>query len=214
MTLTAQDIEIAVALHFNSRVNLIVPNVHWGWDLRHEADMIVLRPSGYCDEVEIKVRRADIGADAKKRYSHWESRRISRVWFAVPEELASCDAIPADAGILAVCRRQYGEGARAYCLTVVVVRRAAKLRPKPERVTVTDAQRLKLAELGAMRIWDLKAALARRRKAFADGECPNMEVGRGVQDDGGVSANAGPEARRVAVASGALLAEESKGETA
>jgi hypothetical protein len=100
----------------------------------------------------------------KKQYSHWENRRIARVWFAVPEQLASCDAIPAAAGILAVCRRQYGEGSRAYHLTEVVVRRPARMRPKAERRTVTDAQRLKLAELGAMRIWDLKATLAARRK--------------------------------------------------
>jgi hypothetical protein len=173
--LTAQDIEIAVARHFDSRVNLIVPNVHWGWDLRHEADMIVLRPSGYCDEVEIKTTRADIRADLKKRYSHWESRRIARVWFAVPYQLAQCPEIPAAAGILSVMRgrQEYVDdkwvwipwrpGDSSWTDSVTVVR-PARLRPKAERQTVTDAQRVKLAELGAMRIWDLKATLAARRK--------------------------------------------------
>jgi len=170
--LTVQDIEIAVARHFNSRTNLVVPNVWWGWGLRHEADMIVLRPSGYCDEVEIKTSAADIKADLKKPRSHWEDRRITRVWFAVPHTLVGCPEIPAAAGILGVmrgttdldtgCWRPWREGDdRAWRDDVAVVR-PAKPRSKENRVTISDQQRMKLAELGAMRIWDLKAALARR----------------------------------------------------
>jgi hypothetical protein len=173
MTLTAQDIEIAVARHFGYRENLVVPNVANGWCLRHEADMIVLRPSGLCDEVEIKVTRSDIRADAKKPYGHWENRRVARVWFAVPDTLASCPEIPAAAGILSVMRvtpdlgvygvltwREWRPGDTHWRGRVTVVR-PAKLRPKADRMPVTDAQRLRLAELGAMRIWDLKLALAR-----------------------------------------------------
>lgn len=168
--LTAQDIEIAVAKHFNYRMNLIVPNVSWGWMLHHEADLIVLRPSGYCDEVEIKVTRADIKADAKKLTSHWENRRIARVWFAVPHGLADCAEIPAAAGILSVMRgtydrdytwRPWRDGDTTWQDRVTVVR-AARLRSKDSRILVSDQQRMKLAELGAMRIWDLKAALAAR----------------------------------------------------
>lgn len=174
MRLTAQDIEIAVAQHFGFRANLIVPNVWWGWELRHEADMIVLRPSGYCDEVEIKTTAADIRADAKKRVSHWENRRIARVWFAVPHQLADSPDIPAAAGILSVMRgtqdktadgkwvwRPYREGDHTWH-DHLTVKRPARMRPKDERMVVSDRQRLKLAELGAMRIWDLKQALAGR----------------------------------------------------
>ena len=52
--LTAQDIERLVAAHFDHRANLIVPNVSWGWGLAYEADMVVVRPSGYAMEIEIK----------------------------------------------------------------------------------------------------------------------------------------------------------------
>ena len=161
--LTAQDIEISVALHFGHRVNLIVPNVSWGWGLRHEADMIVLRPSGLCDEVEIKTTAADIRADLGKPNSHWENRRIARVWFAVPAGLKDCPDIPAAAGVIAVIRelRQPGD----YGWTDrVEVHRPAKLRTRQDRKPVSDADRIKLAELGAMRIWDLKSALAARNR--------------------------------------------------
>jgi len=170
--LTAQDIEIAVAKHFGSRLNLIVPNVSWGWGLAHEADMIVLRPSGICDEVEIKVTAADIRADMKKRVGHWESRRIARVWFAVPSDLACNPDIPSAAGILSVLRgtqsrdsegrwawRPWKHGDTHWHDHVTVIR-PAKLRTKETRMVVTPEQRIKLAELGAMRIWDLKSALA------------------------------------------------------
>jgi hypothetical protein len=70
LPVTAQDIEIAVAEHFNSRQNLIVPNVHWGWMLQYEADMVILRQSGYAVEVEIKVSAADIKRDLRKHHQH------------------------------------------------------------------------------------------------------------------------------------------------
>jgi hypothetical protein len=170
--LTARDIEIAVARHFGYRVNLVVPNVSWGWGLRHEADMIVLRPSGLCDEIEIKTTASDIRADAKKRVGHWESSRIARVWFAVPHTLADHPDIPAGAGVLSVMRavrRLDGSGRLVWMPATegntcwhdhVAVVRTARLRK--DRVAVTAEQRLKLAELGSMRIWDLKSALSRK----------------------------------------------------
>ncbi len=175
LRMTAQDIEIAVARHFNHRVNLIVPNVHWGWNLRHEADMIIVRQSGYCDEIEIKVTLADIKADAKKHWSHWESRKIARVWFAVPHWLAESQYIPKEAGVLSVMRgksvKTQGGLYKFMPITetdttftdVVTVLRPAKLRDRNTREKIGDKDRLKLAELGAMRIWSLKSALAARR---------------------------------------------------
>jgi hypothetical protein len=157
LALTTRDIEIAVARHFNYRANLIVPNVWWGWRLRHEADLLVVRPSGYCDEVEIKVSLSDIKADLKKRWSHWDDNRVLRVWFAVPEHLAGCEHIPAQAGVLSVSRRPKKQGT-GWRDTITVVR-PAKLRDKRCRQKISDRDRLKLAELGAMRIWDLKSAL-------------------------------------------------------
>jgi len=153
--MTAQEVENAVALHFNFRQNLIVPNVHWGMGLRYEADLVVLRRSNLALEVEIKVTASDIKADAKKRHCH-DSNLFKELWFAVPRALDEHSDIPARAGILSVASRTEGYYVR--------VCRGAKTNRAAKRWT--DDQRLKLASLGCMRIWTLKEALAtaKRRK--------------------------------------------------
>jgi len=141
----AHEIEIAVAKHWNYRQNLIVPNVSWGWGMRYEADMIVCHKSGYCEEVEIKVTAQDISADLRKKHRH-DDPRVKRLWFAVPEEIKDHPDIPIEAGILSVVRAGGRLVAKAY--------RVAKIRQKAR--PATDKERLKLAELGCMRIWSLK----------------------------------------------------------
>ena len=40
-----QDIEIAVAKLFGYRSHLIVPNISWGLDFKHELDLLILTPA-------------------------------------------------------------------------------------------------------------------------------------------------------------------------
>lgn len=155
--ITAVDVEFAVAWHFGWRQNVVVPNVAWGlFKDDHEADLVVLRDSGFADEVEIKVSRSDIAADRKKHggRGHARSAFIKRLWFAVPEDLAADPNIPDFAGILAV-----RQGSRY----VRVIRQAPL---NPGAVRLTEHQRLKLLHLGCMRIWTLKDKERRRVKAF------------------------------------------------
>lgn len=140
----ASQIEIAVARYFNPRQNLIVPNVWWGLGFKHELDLVVLTKCGYAYEVEIKVSHADIKADLKKSHGH-SSNRISRLYFAVPVELSNDENIPASAGILSV---ELKNG-------TYVVRKVKEAKRKEAR-PFRDDERLKLAELGTMRIWSLK----------------------------------------------------------
>jgi len=84
--MTARDVEIRVARYFNPRVNLIVPNVSWGFGLNYEADLVIVRPSWFCDEIEIKVTIADLKADAKKKHIH-DGKMFKRLWFAMPDYL-------------------------------------------------------------------------------------------------------------------------------
>ena len=158
----ATDVELVLSDHFNYRQNLIVPNVHWGMNLLYEADMVVLRKSGWAVEIEIKVTAADIKADTKKRHQH-DSRLFKELWFAVPIELAEHPMIPAHAGILAAWRYDggrvgYGHSQKPYLkgTRAPTVRRDAK--------KWSDADRIKLLSLGSMRVWTLKAALARNNE--------------------------------------------------
>lgn len=152
MKITSLDIEIAVAKHFGWRQNVIVPNVHWGLGLHYEADLVVLRPSGWAVEIEIKTTASDIKADLKKRHQH-DSDLFRELWFAVPAGLAANPDIPPHAGVLSVYERSPG------LLDVKTVRPAA-LRKTARKWS--PELRAKLLELAAMRTWSLKQHLQRR----------------------------------------------------
>ncbi len=152
--MNATDIELAVASHFNYRVNVIVPNVFWGiYGLQYEADVVVLRQSGFAVEIEIKTNKADIERDLRKRHQH-RSRLFRELWFAVPDHLAQDSNIPEHAGILAVI-----DTGRHH--------KVSKIRPPKINKTAMrwpDTSRTKLLHLGVMRIWGLKSNLMAQKQ--------------------------------------------------
>jgi len=145
---TCQEIECAVARFFDPRRNVIVPNVWWGLDLNHECDLFVLTKAGYAYEVEIKTSKADLKADARKRHNH-ASKKIKRLYFAIPEKLESCiDLIPGRAGVLVL--RPNG-----------AVKKLREAEPNPGARKLNEKESLHLGQLCSMRIWTLKSALLR-----------------------------------------------------
>ena len=143
--LKASDIEIALALNFNFRQNIIVPNVYWGLGLNHEADMIIVSKSGYAFEIEIKTSLADIKADKKKKLAHY-SEKIRRFSFAVPDYLADCKDLPRDCGLITVRND-------LHCKTIRPPRINKNARP------LNNKEISKILHLGCMRIWKLKRKL-------------------------------------------------------
>lgn len=140
------DVECAVAEYFNPRINLIVPNISWGF-LFYEVDVLVVTPAGYCYEVEIKISKADIKADLKKSHKH-NSDRIKKLYFAIPDDLKDCiDLIPERAGILEISSNGSSKK-QCRCIREPVDNKDAK--------KVSEEQRYKVARLGSMRIWNLK----------------------------------------------------------
>jgi hypothetical protein len=118
--------------------------------LNHECDLFVLNQAGFAYEVEIKVTRADVKADLKKRNGH-SSKKIRRLYFAIPAKLqGSVEFIPERAGVLMVGPT----GA-------VVKLREAKLNPDARQLT--EKEKGKLGHLGTMRIWALRRELLRVR---------------------------------------------------
>ena len=152
--LRAQDIEILLADDFNYRQNIIVPNVHWGMQLLYEADMVVLRKSGYAIEIEIKVSNQDIKADLQKRHHH-DSNLFRELWFAVPEKIENNLNIPERAGIVSMKWHDYGG---KYSPVRI---RGAKINKNATKWT--ENQRQNLMRLGCMRTWTLKRHLQRER---------------------------------------------------
>jgi hypothetical protein len=144
--LTSLDIEVAVSRYFGVRKNIIVPNVWWGAGFNHELDLLVITPSGHGYEIEIKVSKADLVADKKKSHCH-HSTRVRELYFAMPEYMKDCiEHVPEDAGVILVSEGGYCEKARN-----------PKRNLSPYKFS--DREVLKIAKLGTMRIWGLKATI-------------------------------------------------------
>ena len=55
--ITENTVQIALAKYFDSRRNLVLPNAYYGvHGLNHEVDLLVVKPTGYAIEIEIKIR--------------------------------------------------------------------------------------------------------------------------------------------------------------
>ena len=140
--MTSLDIEVALSNYFNPRVNLMVPNVSWGMWL-HECDLLVITKAGYCYEVEIKISRADMRADHKKRHAH-ASDKIKCLYFAYPQSLGTCaDLVPDRAGTITVEENLHCHAVRPAL-------------PNHKALPLTIEERYQIARLGTMRIWTLK----------------------------------------------------------
>ena len=161
--LTTLEMEIALANYFDLRRNIIVPNISWGFHI-HECDLLIIRPSGYLVEVEIKISLADLKKDQKKYHGH-RDRRIKALYFAIPEYLQShVSLIPQRAGVLVLKEKSYFD-----CPDIIKQElkeyKYLKFEPLRKPLINTNADKidertqLKIARLGTLRIWSLKRKL-------------------------------------------------------
>lgn len=148
--MNALQVEIAVANLYNYRANIIVPNVSWGWLLKHEADLIVVNKNNIVTEVEIKVTLSDLKADFKKRHNH-ESKNIHRLVYAIPFAMLekALPLIPDHCGIITVNEVERHD-------LKYYVANHYRLPKKNRNLPITDKQLQDLMRLAVMRIWTLK----------------------------------------------------------
>lgn len=148
--ITAAEIEVKVASYYGYRQNIIVPNISWGVNL-HECDLLIIRKSGYGIEVEIKISKSDLKADAKKGHNHNDRlNRLSELYFAMPDYMKDCiEYVPERAGILLISKHD------TYC--GISILRDAKV--NKNRCKFSSEEMLKIAHLGTMRIWNLKRVI-------------------------------------------------------
>jgi len=149
--MTTIEMEIALSEYLGIRQKLVIPNIHWGLALNHECDLFVLTNTGYAYEIEIKISKADLLRDKKKRHGHY-SEKIKYLFFAIPDYLEdSIKEIPKEAGILMVDSKT---------LSVKTLRKPTN----KSNYKFTLEERYKVARLGALRIWTLKKNLLKCRK--------------------------------------------------
>lgn len=161
--LTTAQMELALMKEFDIRKNVIVPNVSWGIDGMHECDLLVLYPSGWATEIEIKISRADFKKDKTKGHSH-AHRLIQKLYFAVPEwmqEFALAN-VPDKAGLMIVRKIEVGYSGYTKIEARVSIVKSCKINPTAEKWT--DKERLKLSHLGCMRIYSLKSKINKLNK--------------------------------------------------
>lgn len=154
-SLNSTDLEVAVAIGFDYRRNLIVPNVWWGLNFEHEIDVLVLTPANYAYEIEIKISASDLRRDFLKTHAH-TSNRLRKQFFCVTKKLESL----ALELIEARCP--------SWGLIVVETQRMMRIiRPAKTNKLATPfsaEERQKLYDLASMRTWSLKQSLAERQK--------------------------------------------------
>ena len=165
------EIEVAIARHFNPRMNLIIPNVSWGLNFPYELDMIIVTPRHYAKEIEIKVSIPDLKADKRKRWAH-TSDKVRQLYFAVPDNLKdkSISLIPERAGLLTV---KIVED-----FWVVSLVKAAKINKSARKLN--EEEIIKLGNLAAMRIWNLKESLLKQKAKNKNGEIYQQNNLRGL----------------------------------
>lgn len=154
---TTTEVEMAVARYFGTRINLVVPNVSWGLGI-HECDLLVMTKAGYCYEVEIKRSKSDLIADKNKRHGHrdWRHKnRIRMLYFAItPNLIPHIEHVPEHAGIIV-------------CHPNLVCEKIREARVQ-QAVPLGDLERFKLARLGALRIWTLKAKICKQQRRLKE----------------------------------------------
>ena len=155
---------------FEQKHLIIVPNCGWTGD---ECDLLVVTRDLRIIDVEIKISRSDLKADARKNkwYHLWDwrvdkqfgGRRRPREWprkvwkhyYALPEKIWTpdlADVISPKSGVLLMYERNDN-------IRMTVKRRAKPCRDA-EKIAVEDA--VNIARLASLRMWDAYDKLRRK----------------------------------------------------
>lgn len=111
--------------------SIVVPNC---CALTHEADVLVLRKTGYVAEFEVKVSRSDFKADFKKVDKHrflsgghpWCANEF---YYACEDGLIKPEEVPVYAGLVYIHTRWFSNASGQYysVLTATVVKKAPRI---------------------------------------------------------------------------------------
>lgn len=176
--MTANVMQIAIANLFGYRKHMIVPNISFGFFQGREADMLIVRGSGYFIEVEIKTTVVDMRKDLSKNHRHdntvhgqertWRKNPVAKeLYFAFPSDIIDkCEPIVSEhyphAGIITVHKPvsyKHANGSLDSDAFASYHRRAGD---DSRAEKLTPEQIINLGRLGCMRIWSLKEKLIKR----------------------------------------------------
>lgn len=147
--LTSTEIELATARLFGWRNHIMVPNVYWGFDLRYEADLLILNKNNFISEIEIKTTLSDLKRDAgKRKHTQDPDPRIKYLYFAFPQYLLekSLPILPETVGII-TCQWIKSYDRKCY----LSAQRIRLPKPIPRHRAITNNEAYQLMRLGCIR---------------------------------------------------------------
>lgn len=157
--LSVAQIQLSLYRHlFDSRNDIVVPNVSWGL-LSYEADLLGISASGQVTEVEIKRSLSDLRADFKKRHHH-DDEIVTYFYYCIPESLLE----KAKAAILENEKKAhpYADIKESDCPAILVYTEDAQIKEtgfgKAKRYgyhRISDHEKETLGRLGTLRYWDV-----------------------------------------------------------
>lgn len=160
--LSVKEIErIIVAYLGGVRMNIIVPNLSWGF-LNHEADLISIDKNGYLTEVEIKRSFEDFKADFKKDNYHDTDEHVYRFGYFVPKSVLikcieynneHCKGVTFNGEPYSVFG--FTDDGKVYDEKGRIIHLAFSCSNNPEKRKLSLGERLKVAHLGCMRLYPL-----------------------------------------------------------
>lgn len=161
--MTTKDIELLLMREFKFNQNLMVPCVNSG--VMFETDMLHITEHGYATGFEIKISYSDLKADLKKpqisslNEVYYGKTGLERYYgafkyfyYAIPESLyeKTLSLIDPRFGVVVIKKREHS--GRLYC----------QISRKPKLLfnkKWSEKEILRIAKLGAMRIYGLKSKL-------------------------------------------------------
>jgi hypothetical protein len=155
--ITSHTIAISIAKYlFHYSKYVIVPNTNSF--LPWEADILMLTPNCFLDEIEIKISLSDLRRDkTKHKHKLLENDKciylLRNFYYALPESIynrASLDDFPEKAGIIIISDTH-------------MPRIIKNPTPRKHARKLTDKEKFKLARLGVIRMWG-KAQISRKEK--------------------------------------------------
>lgn len=183
MQWTEATIVRAIALqHLARKCVVLVDNCNW---TGHECDVLAVTMDLRIIDVEVKISRADLKADAGKdkwwhreawRFGAPEPERVPRAWpprvwkhyYAMPRDIWKpelLDCLPTQtSGILLLSEGRGYTGDGQHVVDVHCERRAA---PNKAADRITAAQALDIARLANLRMWDAYARAEKLQRAAA-----------------------------------------------
>lgn len=163
---TEFEIASTLAMDFFNKENLVVVD-NCGWS-GHEADILVVTRDLRLIDVEIKISRADLKADAQKNkwkhYGVWSKapmlpnghvshpHKIWKHYYALPEEIWKpelLECLPSVKSGVVLLRRDILKNGKTF-VRYTVVRRAVPFR---DSLKLSTADVLNVARLASLRMW-------------------------------------------------------------